>query len=80
MSVIPVGHPIHNQENTSETLNLFHFIKFCLRLCWLVSLALETISGTNTIGWYSTADVADVLGPVIGSHYFFRITGDFNVS
>ena len=50
MGVFPVVHLIYNQENTSETLNLFHFIKFCLRLCWLVSLALETISGTNIFG------------------------------
>ena len=42
---------VYNQENTSETLNLVCFIEFYLRLCWLVSLALETISGTNNTFW-----------------------------
>ena len=41
---------VYNQENTSETLNLVCFIEFYLRLCWLVSLALETIYGTNIFG------------------------------
>ena len=50
MSVFPVGHQIYNQENISETLNPIYFIDFILRLCWLVSLALETISGTNIFG------------------------------
>ena len=50
MSVISVDHQIYNQENISETLNPIYFIDFILRLCWLVSLALETISGKNIFG------------------------------
>ena len=49
MNVFLVAHPIHNQETFQKPLNFVYFIEFYLRLCWLVSLALETISGTNTI-------------------------------
>ena len=51
---------VYNQENTSETLNLFHFIEFCLSVCWLVSLALETISGTNIFGTIAGDEVEDI--------------------
>ena len=60
MSVFPIGHPIHNQENISETLNPIYFIEFYLRLCWLVSLALETISGTNIFGAVAGDEFEDI--------------------
>jgi len=48
---IPCWSPNLQPRNISETLNLVYFIEFYLRLCWLVSLALETISGTNSMKW-----------------------------
>ena len=41
---------VHNQKHIAETLNLSVLLNFILSVCWLVSLALETISGTNIFG------------------------------
>ena len=60
MSVFPAGSQSYNQEYISETLNPIYFIDFILRLCWLVSLALETISGTNIFGAVSRDEVEDI--------------------
>ena len=51
---IPCCSPDLQPRNIAETLNLVCFIEFYLRLCWLVSLALETISGTNTMHYLKT--------------------------
>ena len=48
---IPCLFPKFTTKKTfHKPLNFVYFIEFYLRLCWLVSLALETISGTNIFG------------------------------
>ena len=60
MNVFHVLPKVHNQETFQKPLNFVYFIEFYLRLCWLVSLALETISGTNIFGAVVGDEVEDI--------------------
>ena len=58
---IPCLFPKFTTKKTfQKPLKFVYFIEFYLRFCWLVSLALETISGTNIFGAVVGDEVEDI--------------------